>query len=111
MAKRELHKILAIILLGVFMLHTTPREFLHLFAGHQDTIDQIDASHAPDGLTISTAHQHCGFLQIGIEPYEHIRSVYTSPVQQIVWTYLQPFIPVCTITPHHAAGLRAPPFC
>jgi hypothetical protein len=104
--KRQwLHKILAIILLGVFALHTTPREFIHLLAPHHDTLDD----HAYDGIAFSNKHRHCDFLQIGVEPYEQISFHYLAPVQPVQWIYALPYIPVVEKPRYTHASLRAPP--
>ncbi|WP_298731739.1 hypothetical protein [uncultured Chitinophaga sp.] len=108
MKKHWIHKVLAIILLGVFALHTTPREFLHLFAPHQDTVDPHSCT-SSDGLAFSVKHQHCEFLQIAIEPYEQA-NVYHAPVARSVrWIYAQPYIPEVVKISHADASLRAPP--
>ncbi|WP_147323457.1 hypothetical protein [Chitinophaga silvatica] len=83
MNKRRWHKILSIILLGVFTLNTLPREFIHEFAGHHDT---VDAWHH-EGAALSELHQHCDFLQIAIEPYEPIAAFYFVLAQPIKWEY------------------------
>jgi hypothetical protein len=106
--KRQwLHKILAIILLGVFAWHTTPREFLHQLAPHQDTQDHHNKKY--DGLSFSEKHKHCDFLQIGVEPYEQISFHYQAPVQPVQWIYALPYIPAVERQHYADASLRGPP--
>lgn len=105
MKRHWIHKVLAIILLGVFALNTTPREFLHQFAPHEDTQDQ----HHHDGLVFSVKHKHCEFLQIGVEPYEQITSHYYAAVQSVEWVYALPYIPAVEKPRYTHASLRAPP--
>src|SRR5688500_1897213 len=38
--RKLIHSIGAIILLGVFCLYITPRDYMHHFAGHEDTVDE-----------------------------------------------------------------------
>ncbi|WP_143080866.1 hypothetical protein [Chitinophaga rupis] len=105
MRKQWLHKIFAIILLGVFALHTTPREFIHLFAPHEDTIDDCGYK----GNAFSIQHKHCEFLQIGVEPYEQITFHYEAPSQSVTWVYTLPHIPAAVRQRFADASLRAPP--
>ncbi|NLR56550.1 hypothetical protein HGH93_00460 [Chitinophaga polysaccharea] len=104
--KRYLHKILAILLLGVFTLNTIPREFIHEFAGHHDTVDAV---HQHDGLTISEQHRHCDFLQIGVEPYEPFVTYYIAPVWQVNWIFFPLPIPETTHATYYNLTPRAPP--
>lgn len=104
--KRYLHKILAIILLGVFSINTIPREFIHEFAGHHDTADPL---HHHDGLTISGQHRHCDFLQIGVEPYELFVTLYIPPVQKVIWVFSPLTLPETTHVPYYNLTPRAPP--
>ncbi|WP_143059105.1 hypothetical protein [Chitinophaga arvensicola] len=106
MYKRYLHKILAIILLGVFAINTIPREFIHEFAGHHDTDDVI---HHHDGLTFSEHHQHCDFLQIGIEPYDLVVTTYIAPVQPVIWVFLPLTLPETSHVAYFNLTPRAPP--
>lgn len=106
MKRKWLHKILAFILLGVFALHITPREFLHLLAPHEDTTDSHATYH---GTAFSIKHKHCDFLQIGVEPYEQISFHYQAPVQSLQWVYAQPHVPVVEKLRPASASLRAPP--
>ncbi|HEY9258620.1 hypothetical protein [Chitinophaga sp.] len=104
--KSYLHKILAIILLGVFAINTIPREFIHEFSGHHDTVDAV---HQHDGVTISEHHRHCDFLQIGVEPYEPFVTLYIAPVQKVIWVFYPLSIPETTHTTYYNLTPRAPP--
>jgi hypothetical protein len=104
--KQFLYKILAVTLLGVFTFNTIPREFIHQFLDHHDTKD-TPVSH--DGPSFSVKHQHCAFLQIEPEPYVHVTAFYHALIQNIIWNYASPFMPVIRYTPFRALSLRAPP--
>ncbi len=102
----RLHKILAFWLLGVFVLNITPREFIHLFTAHEDTPDTVAV-----GLTFSTQHQHCGFLNIGVPPYEAAVFQYPPLVVAIDWHFMvMPLLPYAGAIPAFTA-LRGPPAC
>jgi hypothetical protein len=104
--RQKWYKILSIILLGVFTLNTFPREFIHEFAGHHDTVDSLQHHH---GAVLSVQHQHCDFLQIAIEPYEPISVFYFVLAEPIEWIY--PVLKVSgsrTISVDHSSP-RAPP--
>ncbi|PUZ27556.1 hypothetical protein GA0116948_103160 [Chitinophaga costaii] len=100
----RLHKILAIWLLGVFVINITPREFIHLFSGHEDTHDIVT-----EGLAFSPQHQHCGFLNIGVPPYEAAVFQYYPLVVAIDWQFMvTPLLPYAGVAPVFIA-LRGPP--
>jgi hypothetical protein len=103
---RFLHKILAILLLGVFTFNTTPREFIHQFLNHHDTTD-TPIPH--DGLTFSEKHQHCGFLQIEPEPYQHTTLFFAVLSTAVAWHYAIPVIPAVQRSDYRLLSPRAPP--
>jgi hypothetical protein len=104
--KNFLYKILAITLLGVFTFNTIPREFIHQFLDHHDTKD-TPVSH--DITAFSVKHQHCAFLNIEPEPYDNVTTFYQVLVQEIIWNYASPYMPVIRYVPFTALSLRAPP--
>ncbi|WPQ63066.1 hypothetical protein SIO70_32380 [Chitinophaga sancti] len=107
MKNRFLHKILAILLLGVFTFNTTPREFIHqVFMDHHDTRD-TPIPH--DGLAFSIKHQHCKFLQIEPEPYQHTSTFFAVLAQSVLWNYANPVIPAITQEDYRMLSPRAPP--
>ncbi|WP_343693828.1 hypothetical protein [Chitinophaga sp.] len=107
MKNRFLHKILAILLLGVFTFNTTPREFIHqIFMDHHDT---RDAPITHDGLAFSTSHQHCQFLHLEPEPYQHTSSFFAVLEQSVIWHYATPVIPAITHVDYRLLSPRAPP--
>ncbi|NIG53104.1 hypothetical protein [Chitinophaga sp. Cy-1792] len=106
MYKKYWHRLLAILLLGVFTLNTLPREFIHEFANHHDTHDVI---HPKGESSVSTAHRHCEFLQIGVEPYDEIVSHYIVPVQKLVWVFLSPTVAAISHQTFRDLAPRAPP--
>jgi hypothetical protein len=93
-------------LLGVFTINTIPREFIHTFAGHHDTEDAI---HYHDGLTISTEHRHCDFLQIGVEPYEVFVTSYIAPALKVSWVFYPLPLTALAGATYYNLSPRAPP--
>ncbi len=106
MYRKYLHKILAVILLGVFAINTAPREFIHEFAGHHDTDDAV---YYHDGPIVSTQHRHCDFLQIAIEPYDIFVTAYIAPVQQLSWVFYPLPLTVLATAACYNLTPRAPP--
>ncbi|WP_160711366.1 hypothetical protein [Chitinophaga solisilvae] len=106
MYKNYIQRIVAVILLGVFTLNTVPREFIHLFAGHEDTQDQ---HWTHPGATVSGEHRHCDFLQIANAPYEQQTNTYFSPVRKLIWIFNPLELPETTHSPYCDLSPRAPP--
>lgn len=95
-------------MLGVFSLYITPRDFLHHFAGHEDTFDEAPA--ARDGkLSVSEKHRHCEWLQWEVDTYLPPHEVFLEciPVQFRVVTASLP-VTTISVTPYFFS-LRAPP--
>lgn len=95
-------------LLGVFMINNTPRDFIHALAGHTDTVD-ISICHPDNGPAFSEQHRHCDFLQIGMEPYEQADFISLVPSREVIWAFISPAIPELHVTPFRSLSLRAPP--
>ncbi|RFM34485.1 hypothetical protein [Chitinophaga silvisoli] len=107
MKNRFLHKILAILLLGVFTFNTTPREFIHqVFMDHHDT---KDAPVTHDGLAFSTKHTHCQFLHLEPEPYQHTSTFFAVLEQAVLWRYAGPVMPAIMHGDYRMLSPRAPP--
>jgi hypothetical protein len=50
---------------ALLLLNGTPREFIHTFTGHQDTIDHLHLkNHADHHAAFEKEHHHCAFLNI-----------------------------------------------
>lgn len=59
-----------VVLATLLLLNSTPREFIHSFAGHQDTVDHLHPQDATDHhADFETQHHHCAFLQLIIPVY------------------------------------------
>lgn len=97
-------------LLGVFAIYTTPREYLHHFSGHEDTVDEPACSvlytHGP---AISTEHTHCDWLHSAMEMFlpEHTVRLAAVPFVYAELSSAQP-VPV-PVAPVPYCSLRAPP--
>ncbi|HUX84091.1 MAG TPA: hypothetical protein VMV20_02585 [Chitinophagaceae bacterium] len=102
-----LQRIFAGLTLLVFLIGTTPRDFLHQeFAHHKDTVDGI---HHETGVSIQ--HIHCDFLHI-------LLAQYVSGHTQVLPAAPSSFLDLnctCFIVFHSTffahASLRAPPGC
>ncbi|WP_276133990.1 hypothetical protein [Polluticoccus soli] len=64
---RILHIALSIWLAILLVFGGTPKEFVHLFANHKDTVhcNQLRT----DGLVIEDQHHHCSFLSFTLAPF------------------------------------------
>lgn len=47
---------------------STPKEYVHLFAGHTDT---EHCNHDREGLYFENEHHHCDFLSFTLPPFAH----------------------------------------
>jgi len=69
MLNRIGHIITFLCLTGILLLNSSPREFIHAFSGHTDTVDQ-PCSHKDDGtMAFEPEHHHCDFLDQVIVPF------------------------------------------
>lgn len=51
-------------LVALLLLNGTPRDFIHTFTGHQDTIDHLHIkNHADHHAEFEKGHHHCAFLK------------------------------------------------
>lgn len=56
--------VLAVWFSMLLLLGNTPMEFIHLFAGHRDTVH-----HRHQGLVIENKHHHCAFLSLTLTSF------------------------------------------
>ncbi|MBO9154605.1 hypothetical protein ACFOTA_20495 [Chitinophaga sp. GCM10012297] len=109
--KKLIHSIGAIILLGVFCLYITPRDYVHHFTGHEDTVDQpVSAScSAPDGPGFSQEHRHCEWLNWVVDAYLPAHEVHL-PATAISYADPVQGLPAYIFSsPAYFFSLRAPP--
>lgn len=95
------------LLWGVLWINVLPKDFIHAWADHLDTVHLLaDAGH----LSFSRHHQHCDALQLTLGPFVVFKKTtsffifFLLAAHRISW--LQQYAGVC-IT-HFS--LRAPPF-
>jgi hypothetical protein len=73
--KKAAHIIFSAWLSLLLLFGTTPKEFIHNFASHTDTID----AHLPaKGFVADVQHHHCSFISFHLLPFEngtHLPSV------------------------------------
>ncbi|WP_198651909.1 hypothetical protein [Chitinophaga deserti] len=108
--KQRLQQISVFLLLGVFSIYLAPREYLHHFTGHEDTIDEpVCADDYAHGPAISSVHQHCDWLHTAMELYLPEHSVRLAAVP-FIFAELPPVQPVpVPASPVPYCSLRAPP--
>ncbi|MGE7773884.1 hypothetical protein ACQKLP_04135 [Chitinophaga sp. NPDC101104] len=108
--KQRLLQISVFLLLGVFSIYLTPREYLHHFSGHEDTVDEPACSAIyAHGPVISTVHQHCDWLHGAMESFLPEHSVHLASVP-FIFAELPSVQPVpVPVAPVLYCSLRAPP--
>ncbi|HEY6082516.1 MAG TPA: hypothetical protein VIU45_03605 [Chitinophagaceae bacterium] len=65
MRKKLIQQFFSLFVAITFFFATTPHDFIHLFAGHKDTIDH----YYPGKTELSNKHIHCEFLRIAIATF------------------------------------------
>ncbi|WP_343701136.1 hypothetical protein [Chitinophaga sp.] len=107
--KKLLQQIGAIILLGVFCLYITPRDYVHHFVGHEDTVDEACSLVYADAPVLSGQHQHCDWLHWEVEAY--LPSYHTSiPAVPHQYAVVNQPLPLHFFSyPAYYFSLRAPP--
>lgn len=66
MLKRIGNIITYITLVSLLLLNGTAHEFVHSFAGHEDTIDCSTGSHSDHHASFEREHHHCDFLDLAV---------------------------------------------
>lgn len=66
MLKRTTHIVLSVLLGVLLVLSTTPKEYIHLFADHQDTVHH---EHDDDVTHFDPEHHHCQFLEFSLPAF------------------------------------------
>ncbi len=88
-----------------FFFATTPHDFIHLFTGHQDTVDHYQ----PGKTELSKVHIHCQFLQVNLASYLATEKLH-SPEVHLPYRELSVPVPAghpCFLPP--TTCLRGPP--
>lgn len=68
MLKKGVHSVLVGVMALVLLFGTTPKEFIHLFAGHHDTVHH---EHAPGEFSFEGEHHHCDFLSYDLPAFDN----------------------------------------
>lgn len=66
MLKRIGNIITYITLVSLLLLNGTAHEFVHSFAGHEDTVDCSTRSHSDHHAAFENEHHHCDFLDLAV---------------------------------------------
>lgn len=69
MIKKWLHTGLIVVLAVLLVFGSTPKEYIHLFADHEDTT-HCNNDHR-EGLSFESQHHHCTFLSFTLPPFVH----------------------------------------
>lgn len=66
MLKRGLHIVLSAWLAILLLFGTTPKDFIHVFADHKDT---VHTQH--QGFVLEKQHHHCTFLSFSLTVFDN----------------------------------------
>jgi len=92
----------------VLFFGSTPKEFIHLFTHHTDT---VHSAHEKDGLVFDPIHHHCTFLSYALP-------LFIKDDAQPVFTYHDPvsypqynavYVTSPAVAAIYTADLRGPP--
>ncbi len=75
MIKKLFHLVIVSFLSALLIFGSTAKEFVHLFAPHEDTIHHTGHICPPGEAHFEELHHHCSFLHFVLEPYENNFSV------------------------------------
>lgn len=67
--RRPLQLACSLLLLGVLLFGNTPREFIHLFTVHEDTVHVRTSPQGKNELSFDSVHHHCSFLDDALAPF------------------------------------------
>lgn len=109
MVKKLVQQIAAVLLLGVFCLYITPRDYLHHFTGHEDTQDETCMTTPLSGPVFSTQHQHCDWLNWTLEGYVDAPLIAIPSTLHTYKALLQELPALRFQYPPYYFSLRAPP--
>ncbi len=78
MIKRVIQVGLSVFMAFILLLGGTAKEYIHLFADHEETVHiHIDGY---DGLSFESEHHHCSFLSFTLPPFLKDASSFDVPV-------------------------------
>jgi hypothetical protein len=103
--KRVAHIVLSAWLAVLLIFGTTAKEYIHLFAHHEDT---VHTHH--EGLSFENEHHHCTFLSFTLSPF-----ISEIPILHIAYQNLEFKDQVCFVheriafKPVSVRSLRGPP--
>ncbi|HLO69640.1 MAG TPA: hypothetical protein VK167_02140 [Flavipsychrobacter sp.] len=107
MIKKTGHIVISTWLAILLLFGSTPKEYIHLFSGHTDTVH----SHLEkDGLVIEPEHHHCSFLSYSLPFFVNDAPVYKLHAPRMVYPVYTD-ITCVTYNPSSplTAYLRGPP--
>ncbi|MBA3649835.1 MAG: hypothetical protein H0W62_15050 [Chitinophagales bacterium] len=73
--KKSVQNILSAFLIVAFVFAITPKEFIHAFSDHQDTVDYHTGA-----ISVGTNHIHCQILQLQIQQFRPSDKIALSAV-------------------------------
>lgn len=109
MLKRFAHILLGILLFITLLVNGVAHEYVHLFAGHEDTIDRVTDKEHPGAVAFENMHHHCDFLQFHASAFLTSTCNYSfAPELEHKDAFLTKAVSIPASSPIHTA-LRGPP--
>jgi hypothetical protein len=106
LAKKFAHIVFSVWLSILLLFGATPKEFIHNFANHKDTVDINIAK----GLVLDKVHHHCSFISFNLMPFEDGFQPAFIPLTTTVFSVHQYALPISFIPRSiNAVTLRGPP--
>ena len=107
MLKRISHITLSLWLAIILLFGNTPKEFIHLFANHTDT---VHSRFEKNGLVIEPEHHHCTFLSYALPLFLNDNHAIVFCESKFVYPqYHQSYIVSVHVRTPHILSLRGPP--
>jgi hypothetical protein len=109
LVRKLVHIVFSAWLSLLLLLGSTPKEFIHGFANHKDTIDSRSPS---KGLTFGNKHHHCAFLSFNLLPFaDGFQQPALFFLKQNFQTFHTVVLAVFIPGSSTALSLRGPPVC
>lgn len=75
MLKKTVHIVVVSCLSLLLLFGASAKEFVHLFAHHEDTVHNLEHVCPPGETHLEQEHHHCSFLSFLLEPFANDASI------------------------------------
>lgn len=100
------------VLAALLLLNGTPREFIHSFTGHQDTVDHRHLNnHTDHHAAFENEHHHCEFLNFLTPVYHPVEKNFQICFFTQDISLVTPGFEILRSKEKEHTSLRGPPLC